>query len=395
MSNIFKQNINLKNVNIVHIDEKINTKHYPTSAREWDNSIYAFNKNTLSLIPQTTISSLKLIKNYFNLYNDKLERKIRENRFLVRLRKLSSNKIYISNGEFKHTNNNVYITLYLFNRQKQNYLLNIEKRYINKFKYNINKINKIIKLIKGKTLISINKLNSEKLLLMKVLKTYNEKDTNYKNISDYIISFYGKLINKTIKSISLYLYYKQLLFINESKLNYIYLQYLKKYLEKLYGKNVIFNLVNLRQFFLNSDILSDSITLKIRTNRRKLLKYLKTIKNKVKLHKKKYLYELDLTNWNKYSNNNRLESMVLKDLKYKKVTGFRLEAKGRLTRRYTASRSAYKLIYKGNLTNIDSSYNSLSSVILRGNIGSNIQYTKLKGKTRIGSFGIKGWVSGN
>lgn len=395
MLNIFKQNTNLKNTKIVSRDKDVNTKHYPSSAREWDNTIYVFNKNTLSLIPQTTISSIKLIRNYFNLYNDKLERKIRENRFLVRLRKLSSNKIYISNGEFKHTNTNVSITLYIFNRQKQNYLLNLEKRYIKKFKYNIVKINKIIKLIKGKTFISINKLNSDKLLLMKVLKTYNEKNINYKNISDYINSFYKKLINKTIKSISLYLYNKQLLFINESKLNYIYLQYLKKYLEKLYGKNVIFNLINLRQFFLNSDILSDSITLKIRTNKRKLLKYLKTVKNKVKLHKKKYLYELDLSNWNKYSDNNMLESMVLKDLKYKKVTGFRLEAKGRLTRRYTASRSVYKLIYKGNLTNIDSSYNSLSSVILRGNLRSNIQYTKLKGKTRIGSFGIKGWVSGN
>jgi hypothetical protein len=26
---------------------------------------------------------------------------------------------------------------------------------------------------------------------------------------------------------------------------------------------------------------------------------------------------------------------------------------------------------------------------------SNLQYTKLKSKSRIGSFGIKGWISGN
>ena len=90
-----------------------------------------------------------------------------------------------------------------------------------------------------------------------------------------------------------------------------------------------------------------------------------------------------------------LEQVVLRDIKYKHVTGFRLETSGRLTRRYTASRSVSKLRYKGNLLNIDSSYRGLSSVLLKGNLKSNIQYTKLKSKTRIGSFGIKGWVSSN
>src|SRR5436305_1770663 len=78
------------------------------------------------------------------------------------------------------------------------------------------------------------------------------------------------------------------------------------------------------------------------------------------------------------------------NIKYKHVTGFRLETSGRLTRRYTASRSVSKLRYKGNLLNIDSSYRGLSSILLKGNLKSNIQYTKLKSKTRIGSFGIKG-----
>ena len=52
-------------------------------------------------------------------------------------------------------------------------------------------------------------------------------------------------------------------------------------------------------------------------------------------------------------------------LKYKDITGFRLEAKGRLTRRYTASRSVTKFRYKGNLLNIDSSYRGLSTVLLK------------------------------
>lgn len=46
----------------------------------------------------------------------------------------------------------------------------------------------------------------------------------------------------------MYFYYKQLLHINKSKLNYTYLQYLKKSLEKVYNKNVEFNIINLKNF---------------------------------------------------------------------------------------------------------------------------------------------------
>ena len=86
---------------------------------------------------------------------------------------------------------------------------------------------------------------------------------------------------------------------------------------------------------------------------------------------------------------------VLDSIKYKTVFGVRLEAAGRLSKRLIASRSVFKLKYKGNLKNIDSSYKGISSVILKGNTKSNIQYTKISSKTRNGSFGLKGWVSGN
>ena len=89
-----------------------------------------------------------------------------------------------------------------------------------------------------------------------------------------------------------------------------------------------------------------------------------------------------------------MKKSIFNKLKYKHVTGFRLEARGRLTRRNTASRSVYKLNYNGNLLNIDSSVLGLSSVILKGNLRSNLQHTKLKSQTKIGSFGLKGWVSG-
>jgi hypothetical protein len=217
--------------------------------------------------------------------------------------------------------------------------------------------------------------------------TKSKQILDYKALSKYIILFYKKLLKKSLNKYFLHKYYQQLVFINKSKFNYNYLQYLKKYLEKIYNKNVEFNLVNLRRFYLNSDILSESITLKIRKNRRKLLKYLNTLKRKVKIRNKKNLYYKPILN---NVNKKYLEGVILRDIKYKHVTGFRLETSGRLTRRYTASRSVSKLRYKGNLLNIDSSYRGLSSVLLKGNLKSNLQYTKLKSKTRIGSFGIKG-----
>ena len=192
----------------------------------------------------------------------------------------------------------------------------------------------------------------------------------------------------------------QLIYINNTKYSYIFLQNLKKYLEKIYNKNVEFNLINLKHFYLNSDILSEAITLKITRNRRKILKYLNNLKKKVKTQKKNWLLHVFLKKnklnlKQKFNNKLYLKNFVINNLKYRHVTGFRLEAKGRLTRRYTASRSVSKLRYKGNLMNIDSSYKGLSSVILKGNLRSNVQFTRLNSKTRIGSFGIKGWVSGN
>jgi hypothetical protein len=74
--------------------------------------------------------------------------------------------------------------------------------------------------------------------------------------------------------------------------------------------------------------------------------------------------------------------------------GIRLEAKGRLTRRFTASRSVFKIKWKGSLKNIDSSYKGLSSMILRGHIKPNVQHSIINSKTRNGAFGIKGWISG-
>lgn len=404
MLDLFKLNSTKKTETIKINQQKKHNKHHPSAVREWNNSIYVFNKNAVNLIPQVTLLAIKLIKSYFNLYNYKLERKIRTSRLLLRLRRLSSHKIYVSNGEFKHTNNRVIITLYLFNRQKFNYHKKIIKSlYRSRWNQDIleKRLHILFKrrqLIESKALQSLEKLNRRKTVLINTLESHtkNKEILDYKNLSKYIAIFYKKLLKKSLDKYFLFYCNKQLILINESKFNYNYLQYLKKYLEKIYNKNVEFNLVNLRRVYLNSDILSESITIKIRKNRRKILKFLNTLKRKVKIHNKKSIYYLPVFNkLNINLDKKSLQKKVLNNIKYKHVTGFRMEASGRLTRRYTASRSISKLRYKGNLLNTDSSYRGLSSVLLKGNLKSNLQFTKLNSKTRIGSFGIKGWVSGN
>ena len=86
-------------------------------------------------------------------------------------------------------------------------------------------------------------------------------------------------------------------------------------------------------------------------------------------------------------------NFILNSLKHKDIAGARLEAKGRLTRRFTASRSVFKIKWKGSLKNIDSSYRGFSSIMLRGHAKSNVQYSIINSKTRNGAFGLKGWIS--
>lgn len=404
----------LNQKNKIRAEEKKTTKHFPSAVREWNNSIYVYNKNALNLIPYTTLSTLKLIKSFFNLYNLRVERKMRTKRLLLRLRRLSLNKIFVSSGEFKHTNNKVIITLYVFNRQRRSYLNRMKKlRLFNFYAEQKNNIaRKIIKHSKLKILHYLKNAEKKKLILLEIIKQNKLENATNKtlavSLSKYVSNFYKKYARKTYIYIKNFVYYKQLMYINNTKYNYTYLKYLKSSLEKLYNKNVEFNLINIKRFYLNSDILSESIVLKLTRNRRKILRYLKNMRKKVKIAKKKIILMRPMPEkifkeksdekknfFYPTEENLNKKNKIFTELKYKDVTGFRLEARGRLTKRYTASRSVTKFRYKGNLLNIDSSHKGLSSILLKGNLRSNLQFTKLRSKTRIGSFGIKGWVSGN
>ena len=392
----------LNNINVT-----IRNKDFIPVVRDWKNSIYVYNKNTLSLIPVASKLIMKLIKGYFNSYNLSMELKIRKEKLRRRLRKLSTNKIFISNGEFKHTNDKVNITLYVYNRQKLNYLLKLKKRYIRLFK-KAGFIKKL-ELIKNVGLNILKNQQEESKILANILPNSNSILYSVQNV------YYKKFIKKSLQRLKYYMFYKQLLYINKAKFENSYLQGLISLIKKILKKNVEFNIINLKYFYFNSDIFVQPLILKLR-KKRKLLKYLKSLVRKAKIKKinlnerSKYFFNLenlftinnsDTTNnllnnliqQNK-TNSQDLKKVVLNDIKYKRVSGVRIEAAGRLTKRYTASRSQHKIKYSGNLVNAYSSIKGYPSAVIRGNFKPNLQYTKLNSKSRIGSFGIKGWVSG-
>ena len=107
---------------------------------------------------------MKLIKGYFNSYNLNIESKLRKEKLRRRLRKLSTNKIFISDGEFKHTNDNVNITLYVYNRQRLNYLLKLRKRYLSLFR-KVTFVRKL-QLIRNVGLNILNKQHVQRLVCM-------------------------------------------------------------------------------------------------------------------------------------------------------------------------------------------------------------------------------------
>lgn len=234
-----------------------------------------------------------------------------------------------------------------------------------------------------------------------------------------------------------------LLKFNKIKFTKEFISKLTSLVQKMYQKKVEFNIVNLKKMHLNSDIYTQAVSLKLRERDNRLYRVLKASLRKVKLPNFSRLlekYNKNKKNLNTFVNRIRnktissmltrnkvkdplskllfdffpspvnlkvkkikksytkersisLMSYVFKTLKPLKIRGVRIEAKGRLTRRHTASRSVFKMKWKGGLKNVDSSFKGLSATLLRGHLKSNVQYSFVNSKNRNGAFGVKGWVS--
>lgn len=318
-------------------------------------------------------------------------------------------------------------------------------KIINSPSLTLKKINSIS--LKGLRILK--KASKNKNFILKTLKW------NYTNFKNYENKYFKNFIKKSYRKEMLYLYYVKMLNVNNNKFKNWFILGLKNIISNIYNKKVEFNFVNLKYLHLNSDIFSESIAIKLRNRENRLLRvlkkalklvklpslsklsyygpssaitpsesslraningksltlnansYISSLKDKDVLHE--LLYKI-FPGWgvantenspiNRISRSslqvkNNLQENILNSTEHKNIYGVRLEAAGRLSRRLTASRSVFKLKYKGSLKNINSSYKGLSTVMLRGNTRSNLQLTKISSKTRNGAFGLKGWISSN
>lgn len=503
---IFTKKVNNK-YKTIPINLIVNTsgpvKHFPPATQEWFNSIYTYNKNSLKNISIADKNLSRLIKSYFNFYFS--QEIIKSKRIAMRFRRLATRKIFVSKADVKHTNDKVIITLYVYNQEKRYLDRNVKKlaytifpsdiilfyknlwrkklplgyairvsawlyeyyhiSLLNWFSNNASYYFKQLQLERERfSNIKKKKAHQKKINLenrQKLLKGLEEwidisiltlKKPGIYNKLNIIYSSFLFLVHVG-KQYKIIKYYKTLLKLNNAKFNSFFIEKLKPLVCNIYNKKEIhFNIVNLKTLYLNSDIFTQVIALKLRNRDNKLIRVLRSALYLVKLPKvniikERYhkiiiskIWENRIKNLKvnsfitglivspEYNNeilnnalsrlfsdstflnngvksinnisfikpainkNTSLLNFLLKSLKHKNMAGVRLEAKGRLTRRFTASRSVFKIKWKGGIRNIDSSYRGLSTVMLRGHVTSNLQYSIINSKTRNGAFGVKGWI---
>ena len=381
-------------------DEYNNIIFYTSSNKEWFSSVYSYNKSYIkSLISNDAVLN-KLLRSYCNMLQDKIKilfKRRRDNKI-----RYSANKIYASRAELKHTNTKLFITLYIYNKQKSSiewYILKIlvlvkyRKLIVDgKRGFVPNHINRIPALLKNnfftfrKWNMAFFKTNNN--LIRYFLVNLRRKYLKLSNIPTYNI----RLLKKLVRLQKILFNSLKLLNFNKSKFNSLNLNLrnlgLISLIEKLYYKKVEINLVELRSIHLNSDVFSSAVALKLRDRKNKAVRVLrKAILQMVRIPDLHTLITFD-DNIEAMNKNN-----IINTIKQQVVSGVRFEASGRLTRRLTAMRAVFKYRYAGSLKNIRSSFNNKPSTMLRGYVKSNTQYTLINSKTRNGTFGLKGWVS--
>lgn len=304
------------------------------------------------------------------------------------------------------------------------------------------KDNEKIKVISEKTIALKGTLNTKTLrniniLLLQYLtinmnniftcKQINKINSLFQYFSNkHFNSMFRKLWKKEILIIK----YMTKLYINKFK-SHIYLPALKSFLNNIYNKKVQLNIINQKYLHLNSDLFTEIVSIKLRDRTKSLFKimlksflvrtfkpnkrflYSEQKKNSIIINTETYFGRYNVINGNvlniafrkMFKNNMSAEKLkgniknTLFSLKYKWITGIRLEAAGRLTRRYAAARAVFKYKYRGSLKNLEhlkNVQNKLQSpniFLLRGDIRPNIQHSFVPSKRRIGAFGLKSWIS--
>lgn len=436
------------------------------AVKEWKDSVFAYNKNTEKLLPVTNNYIFNLLKSYFNMYNKHIEKFLKSPRMRLWKRRQSTRKIWISKPELKHSNDNITINIYVYNRISTLFYNRFNKlikliilreikfkrakpkapksliKYLKYFKlkryhYNFLKFYKLnfIKNNSNPYYVLIKKSYRHIYKLSGLENIISENAEKYKNNVSYIkmIRFKYKLERRKIrilyklkkhfrKTFALEIEYEAInkLMLNTHKLYNKYLKKITVFMEKVYRKDIKFNIIGLKTYNLDSNIFSQIVTSKIKKKRNKPLRVITTSVRKTKIHslKKNMLRRLyvELINKQNYiiSNNvknintsknyitnalfkkfykKKIKHSVLYSIKNKAIVGVRVEVSGRITRRLIAQRARQKIRYKGTLRNIDSSYRGYPSVMLKGYEKRTLQYAQFSSKRRIGAYGLKLWIN--
>lgn len=483
MLNIFKEKINKKNrLKKQSSDNNNNTdynKNFPPAHTEWSNSVYAYNKNYLKSLPIYNLITTNLIKNYFNFFNPDNERNTQKKmsrRMRIRLKRLSINQVFVNKTKLKHTSSKIIVISNIFNPIKLLLAKKLSKLNNKNKRFEDTKANALVSLKSSRyynwiikdqidhqiRLLGLYKDKKVKIREKKIRRRIIKNSIFYNWImQDLKKDFYFYLLDKkqdlNTKYVKLFNVFKSKvsskyknvwrwihrikrdkidiknkISFENSKYDFSKTYLLKKLINKIYGKQIDLNITNLKYVYLNSDIVADSVSKKLKKNRRSPLRVLRKFLRKIKLplsskyddydanisYRKSLIDKLKTYNLNSFlttkisnseskdvlnqllqeiymhdNNEETKKNLIFDDTYNKAVKGIRVEASGRLSKRLKASRSRQKIKYKGSLRNTDSSERGLSAVMLRNYAKSNIQYTKQNSKTRNGSFGLKVWVS--
>lgn len=427
-------------------------------------------------------------------------------------KRLSVNKIFVGKGNIKHTPNKALLTIFLFKNSdnfvwiknfrkmvffslkrillgiasdkfrkykyfsRESSLKIAEKKY--KYKYKKNQRKAYFAYLEKKLVFNYflknNLLSKEELAtiyiknsffkFMKVIPhiknkikddftSFYQKKGSFEAIIQWKAKLHQKLLHKVNKE---YRFFS----LNELKFKNSFLENFRRIASKVYNKNVIFNFIKLRKFYLNSDIYSQIIALKLKRRELNISQVLGKSLDNIELprlpSKRRAEILKDKLRINLLSNNNILDlftikSRIAKNLWFEEIlfkydrlvnpfslfgrimlsyrnmqnlgsvshkaqkklfnqllkkfmsfvkfvkngdlAGIRVEIKGRLTKRFKASRALSKLKFIGGLRNIDASFLGLSVYVPRNFGLANVENTVLSSKRRIGAFGVKGWVS--
>lgn len=300
--------------------------------KQWNDTIYTYEKNNMKLLPSFNKYMHKLIKGYFFLYDPILEKTKRRmsRRMRIRIRRLSTNRIFACKSYLKWTNTQVDINYNIFNSARTYLLAKLYKdeikgtdlntlKHINdeisKNKKEYNAINKKVKLelikndtkhiknitslknsldirnqiITNLTALQISKkkiINNVKnhydlkikLLKKEIIKSYIiyvdilKRNYSYNKIMLNMICLVSNIFssvytNNLLEREKIYYKSKSLLMFNKSKFDNSQLSKLNELLTETLEMKTKINLTNLKHVHLNGKFLVESLAIKLAKRR--------------------------------------------------------------------------------------------------------------------------------